>query len=150
MSKNLLPLLLFLFFLSSYCCQIFSQNSNIWEPVKLDVAGHSSFKGVEASFQKEICNDGEEVIIVKFTNNNKYPVTIKWYDAILTQGNSWIKKDNSTAKKILNIDPNKEIKGDCSSSGQIECVIKLKDYLDKLSEYRLYAIYRFEVLEVKK
>ncbi len=141
--------LFFLFFLSS-CYPAFAQNSNAWEPVKLDVAGHSSVNGIDASFQKSLCSDGEEVIIVKFTNNNKYPVTIKWYDAILTQGNTWIKKDNSTAKKFLNIDPNKEIKGNCSSDEYIECVIKLKDYLDKLSDYRLYAIYRFEVLEVKK
>ncbi len=121
---------------------------NTWEPVKLDVAGHNTVNNVEATFQKGTCNN-EEVIFVKFINRNKYPVTIKWYDAILTKSNSWVKKDDVNPKKVLTIAASQEVKGQCSVTESADCVIKLGDYLDKLADYNLYAIYRFEVLEKK-
>lgn len=121
---------------------------NVWEPVKLDVAGHNIVSNVEATFQKGNCNN-EEVIFVKFVNRNNYPVTIKWYDAILTRSNGWLKKDNVNPKKVLSIASGQEVKGECSTAGNADCIIKLKDYLDKLSEYNLYAMYQFEVLEKK-
>lgn len=114
----------------------------------MDVAGHNIVNNVEASFQKTTCNN-EEVIFVKFTNRNNYPVVIKWYDAILTQSGSWVKKDDSTAKKVLEIGAGREVKGVCSPDGESLCAIKLSDYLSKLPEYKLYAIYRFEVAEKK-
>ncbi|MFY9307598.1 MAG: hypothetical protein WAQ28_00975 [Bacteroidia bacterium] len=125
-----------------------SNAQNSWEPVKMDVAGHNIVNNVEASFQKTTCNN-EEVIFVKFTNRNNYPVVIKWYDAILTQSGSWVKKDDSTAKKVLEIGAGREVKGVCSPDGESLCAIKLSDYLSKLPEYKLYAIYRFEVAEKK-
>lgn len=126
----------------------FSNAQNSWEPVKLDVAGHNVVNNVEANFQKGLCNN-EEVIFVKFTNKNNYSVTIKWYDAILTQSGSWAKKDDSTAKKVLELSPGLEVKGVCSTDGAADCVIKLSDYLSKSADYKLYAIYRFEVAEKK-
>jgi hypothetical protein len=140
-------ILFFTFFFLSLFLAV-AQNNDAWAPVKLDVAGHNIVNGVEVSFQKSMCN-GEEVIFVKFNNSNKFPVTIKWYDAILTQANGWVKKDGSTPKKTLNIDAGKEIKGDCVQEN-LECLIKLKDYIDRLSDYQLYATYRFEVSEIKK
>lgn len=126
----------------------FSNAQNSWEPVKLDVAGHNIVNNVEANFQKGLCNN-EEVIFVKFTNKNNYPVTIKWYDAILTRSNSWVKKDDTTAKKVLEISVDAEVKGACSPDGAADCIIKLGDYLSKTADYKLYAIYRFEVVEKK-
>ena len=121
---------------------------NAWEPVKLDVAGHNTVNNVEATFMKGSCNN-EEVIFVKFVNRNKYPVTVKWYDAVLTKSNNWVKKDDVSPKKVLTIGAGQEAKGDCAAAESADCVIKLKDYLEKLSDYSLYAIYRFEVLENK-
>ncbi len=151
MRKKILVLFPFLIFLCCSCFQVIAQSDSDWQPVKLDVAGHSVVSDVEAVFQKKNCNN-EEVICVKFMNHNKHAVTIKWYDAILTKGNSnsWIKKDNSTAKKTLTIEAQKELSGDCSSDSSLECVIKLKDFIDNTMDYQLYAIYKFEVIEVKK
>jgi hypothetical protein len=149
MKKKLLIFFPFLIFLCCFSFQLSAQSDSDWQPVKLDVAGHSIVKDVEAVFQKKICNN-EEMICVKFINHNKYAVTIKWYDAILTKGNSWVKKENSTAKKTLDIEAQKEISGDCSPDGSLECIIKLKDFIDNTVDYQLYAIYRFEVLEIKK
>lgn len=146
MSRNLRHS--FLLSLGLIFIALVSPAQNSWEPVKLDVAGHNIVNNVEASFQKTTCNN-EEVIIVKFVNRNNYPVTIKWYDAILTQAGSWVKKDDSTAKKVLAIAGGREVKGGCSPDSESVCVIKLSDYLSKLTEYKLYAIYRFEVAEKK-
>lgn len=125
-----------------------AQSDVEWAPVKLDVAGRNIVKEVEGAFKKTTCND-EDVILIKFTNRNKYPVTIKWYDAVLKKNNVWVKKDDSTAKKVLTISPSNNVEGACED-GTVECIIKLKDYIDIISDYQLYAIYKFEVVEEKK
>lgn len=140
-------LFIFSFFLKGFF--LFAQSNAAWEPVKLDVAGHNIVNEVEGAFKKITC-DNEEFIVIKFTNKNKYPVEIKWYDAILIKNNSWFKKDNSTAKKTLKIEANESIEGKCFDENNSICLIKLKDFINDVSDYQLYAIYRFEVIELKK
>lgn len=126
---------------------VIAQNTAEWEPVKLNVAGSNSVKGVAAVFQKVSC-DGESYVLVKFTNNNPHSVTIKWYDALLTQQEAWIKKDD-LPKKELAIGPGKNAIGECGAGKDNLCTIKLKDYLPQTSDYKSYAIYHFEVIDNK-
>lgn len=119
-----------------------------WEPVKLDVAGHTVVKKVAVSFQKTRCQN-EEYIVIKFVNNNDFPVTVKWYDAVQLTSDSWIKKDDTTPKKVLEIPGKSEIKGDCMSQDHQDCVIKLKDFIENPLLYKSYAMYRFEIPNIK-
>lgn len=119
-----------------------------WEPVKLDVAGHTVVKKVAVSFQKTLCQN-EEFIVVKFVNNNDFPVTVKWYDAVQLTSDSWIKKDDTTPKKVLEIPAKSEIKGDCMSKDNQDCVINLKNFIENPLLYKSYAMYRFEIPNIK-
>lgn len=147
MKKTIHNFFCFLFLLVFAVSSGMAQNATDWEAVKLNVAGSNSVKGVAAVFQKVDC-DGEAYIVVKFTNNNQHPVTIKWYDAILTQQDAWIKKDD-LPKKQLAIEPGKNLVGECGGVKENVCTIKLKDYLPQLSDYKSYAIYHFEVIDNK-
>lgn len=119
-----------------------------WEPVKLDVAGHTVVKKVAVFFQKISCND-EEYIVIKFVNNNDFPVTVKWYDAVQLISENWIKKDDVNPKKILEIPAKSEIKGDCISNDNLDCILNLKNFIGNPVEYKSYAMYRFEIPNIK-
>lgn len=127
----------------------YAQANPDWKLLFLDIAGHTTIKGVEVYSQVSTCKD-EDVIFLKFVNHNNYPVTVNWLDAVHTQDQKWIKKDQESDKKTLTIDANIETKGDCATLNYPECKIKLKDFIDKLVNYNEYAIYHFEVLPVKK
>lgn len=120
-----------------------------WTILKLDVAGRTNVGGVEAFAQVRKCKE-EDVVYLKIINHNEHKVNVKWFDAVLTPQQIWIKKDNSTEQKSLIIEPNKEVKGDCLSDNFTECVIKLKDFIDKPNNFREYAVYHFEVIAVMK
>jgi hypothetical protein len=120
-----------------------------WEPVILDVAGHTVVKKVAVFFQKTVCQN-EDYIVIKFVNDNDYPVTVKWYDAVqLNSDYSWVKKYDSTPKKVLEIPAKSEIKGVCSSQDNQDCVIQLKDFIGNPLLYKSYAMYRFEIPNIK-
>lgn len=120
-----------------------------WTILKLDVAGRTNVGGVEAYAQVKKCKD-EDVVYLKIINHNEHTVTVKWFDAVLTNQQIWVKKDNSTDQKSVTIEPNKEIKGDCLSDNYTQCIVKLKDFVDKPENYREYAVYHFEVIAVIK
>ncbi|MES2139205.1 MAG: hypothetical protein V4511_05825 [Bacteroidota bacterium] len=120
-----------------------------WKPLFLDVAGRTIVGGVEVFAQVNKCKE-DDVVFLKIINHNQHTVTVKWYDAVLTPQQVWIKKDNSTEQKIITIEPDKEVKGDCVSTNYTECVIKIKDFVDKPANYQEYAVYHFEVKAVMK
>lgn len=144
------------YFLISLFALIFSSLHNVdaqtnpdWKLLLLDVAGRTMVNGVEVYAQGGTCKDNE-VVYVKFVNHNSYPVIVKWFDAVLTQDQKWIKKENQADKKSIIIDANKEIVGECLTNNYIECIIKLKDFIDKPTNFKEYAVYHFEVAEVVK
>lgn len=120
-----------------------------WTILKLDVAGRTNVGGVEAFAQVRKCKE-DDVVYLKIINHNEHTVTVKWYDAVLTPQQIWIKKDNAAEQKSITIEPNKEVKGDCGAVSYTECVIKLKDFIDKPEYYKEYAVYHFEVIAVMK
>ena len=120
-----------------------------WTILKLDVAGRTNVGGVEAYAQVKKCKE-EDVVYLKIINHNEHTVTVKWFDAVLTNQQIWVKKDNSADQKSVTIEPNKEIKGDCLSENYTPCIVKLKDFIDKPDNYREYAVYHFDVIAVIK
>lgn len=120
-----------------------------WKVLLLDVAGRTNVGGVEVYAQVNKCKE-DDVVYLKIINHNEHTVTVKWFDAVLTPQQIWIKKDNATEQKSLTIEPNKEVKGDCGSANYTECVIKLKDFIDKPNNFKEYAVYHFEVIAVMK
>jgi len=91
-----------------------------WTILKLDVAGRTIVGGVEAFAQVKKCKE-DDVVYLKIINHNEHTVTVKWYDAVLTPQQIWIKKDNAAEQKSLTIEPNKEVKGDCGAVNYTEC-----------------------------
>lgn len=120
-----------------------------WTILKLDVAGRTNVGGVEVHAQVNKCKE-DDVVYLKIINHNEHTVTVKWFDAVLTPQQIWIKKDKAVEQKSLTIEPNKELKGDCVSTNYTECVIKLKDFIDKPDYFKEYAVYHFEVKAVMK
>jgi len=149
MKKNFSFLILFFVLIFSYSQKAYAQANPDWKLLFLDIAGHTTIKGVEVYSQVNTCKD-EDVVFLKFINHNSYPVTVKWLDAVHTTDQKWIKKDQEADNKSLTLDANAEIKGDCSTTSYSECNVKLKNFIDKITNYNEYAIYHFEVLPVKK
>src|ERR1017187_5825495 len=56
--------------------QASAQNNQDWLPIYLNIVGDNKMNGVEASFQVNTCN-GEDMIYIKFVNQNNYPVKIE-------------------------------------------------------------------------
>ena len=126
-----------------------AQSDPDWKLLFLDIAGHTIINGVEVFSQVNTCKD-EDVVFLKFINHNSHEVTVKWLDAVHTNDQKWIKKDQEADKKSLVIEANLEIKGDCSTTNYTQCIVKLKNFIDKQSNYNEYAIYHFEVSPVIK
>lgn len=120
-----------------------------WTILKLDVAGRTNVGGVEAFAQVRKCKE-DDVVYLKIINHNEHKVNVKWFDAVLTPQQIWIKKDNASEQKSITLEPNIEAKGDCAAVNYTECVIKLKDFIDKPDYFKEYAVYHFEVIAVMK
>jgi len=144
MRTKIIYLIISFFVLNFYSSQVNAQVNTDWRLLKLDVAGRTIVKGVEVFAQVSTCKD-EGVVNLKFVNHNGYPVTVKWFDAMLTQDQKWVKKINPTDQKSLAVDTNKEIKGDCLTNNYSECIIKIKDFIDNPNNFIEYDIYHFEV-----
>lgn len=125
-----------------------AQTAADWQLLKLDIAGHTKIKGVEAYSHSGKCN-GEDVVYVKFVNQNEYSVTIKWFDAIQTNEHKWLRKESPSDKKSLTLAASQDVKGDCSAETLTECIINLKDYIDNSNNFNEYAVYHLEVVPVK-
>jgi hypothetical protein len=146
MNKKIQLSVLFLFSVFSF--RAYAQVNSDWKILLLDVAGHTIVKGVEVYSQTNTCND-DNVVYLKVVNHNPYSVTVKWIDAVRTQEQKWIKKENDADKKSITLEANKEMIGDCLGSYK-ECIIKLKDFVDKPNNFKDYAVYHFQVLEITK
>lgn len=126
-----------------------AQANTDWKILLLDVAGRTIVGGVEVYAQVNKCKD-DDVIYIKMINHNEHKVNVKWFDAILTPQQVWVKKDAPAEQKSIMIEPNIEIKGDCLSNNYSECVIKIKNFIDKPDNFKEYAVYHFEVIAVMK
>lgn len=131
----------------SFCLLLFLQQQlnaqAIWSPIGLDVVGRNMISGVEASYQLNNCN-GEDVVFVKLINHNNYTVTVEWYPAVFTKELKWIRKENPTDKKSVDINPNAALTGDCSVSNP-SMMILLKDFSVDAANFKRYGTTNFAV-----
>src|SRR3989304_9864259 len=97
-------------FLFSFHLKSFAQTT--WDPIGLDVVGHNTMNGVNASYQQNTCN-GQDVVYIKFTNNNNYSVELNWDNAVFTQDLQWISKEDAADKKTIILAANQNLQGDC-------------------------------------
>ncbi len=153
--KNKLQLL-FLFFIlifssANRICSQTNSNSE-WQLIGLTLGGNNILDGVEAFFQLGTCS-GEDVIYIKFINHTAAPVKLEWYDAVFTQEQKWIKKEQEADKKSLKIAANKEDKGACSVSSSdsysSELIVKLKDFVSDKKNFKRYSASNLTVTAVQ-
>ncbi len=140
----IIPLLLMIFSVSQ---KAYAQANTDWQILKLDVAGRTISEGVEAYALVSKCKD-DDVIYLKIVNHNEHTVTVKWFDALQSQQQIWVVKNDPSEHKSITLEPNKEMKGDCVANNYKECIIKVKDFIDKQNNFKEYAIYHFEVIAV--
>jgi hypothetical protein len=132
-----------MFFLTS--CPLFAQTKEEWQPIFLQLTGANTMNGVEASFLVTMCN-GEDVVFVKFVNDNTYPVKLEWFDAVFTQELKWINKDGVSDKKSITLAANAEVKGTCSSSGNADLVVKMKNFITDKKDLKRYSTSKLLVI----
>ncbi|HIO71713.1 MAG TPA: hypothetical protein EYN38_01255 [Flavobacteriales bacterium] len=117
------------------------QNSTSeWIGAYLNVAGSNQIDGVELSTQLSTCGS-VEVVILKFTNRNSYPVEVEWADAIYTTGKKWEHNETQTKEKIISIEGGKEKKGSCESTrdGGVQLVVDVQSIISDAEEFSRFA-----------
>jgi len=144
MKKNLYFAFCFLLsflFVTFNSLEGFSQSN--WNPIGLDVAGHNTMSGVEASYQLSTCN-GADVVFVQLINHNAYAVTVEWYPAVFTQDHQWFKKETPADKKSVTLNANSQLDGDCSGT-KPEMIILLSDFSVQAINFFRYGALNFSV-----
>ena len=118
--KNLI-LITALFFLSG---TFKGQSNNNWIPVLISTDGTNGNAGVEASYMLAKCN-ASDVVFIKLTNNNQYPVTAQWIDLVQTKDG----KEHFGNSKVVSIKlgAKSETTGDCTGN-TAQLIITLSDF----------------------
>lgn len=129
--------LLVLVCFSVFLQKAFAQKKSEWEPIYLLVTGHNVMDGVEASFKLGACN-GEDVVLIKFKNQNDYPVKLEWADAIFSYELKWIYRKEINAKKSISIKAKESVEGDCTIHQQPDLVVKVKDFVSNKENVKRY------------
>src|ERR1017187_6748096 len=137
--KITLTIFVLLFFLFKNFAQTNAPSGQAgWNPIGFNVSGtNNTVNGVAVYYQLSTCN-GEDVVFVKFVNNNNYSVNVEWYPAVFTQEHKWIKKETLADKKSVTLNPNSELEGNCSGT-KPETVIRLSDFSIKKSDFFRYS-----------
>ncbi len=145
--RNYVFVLLFTFVSYSYH-RVYAQTNSDWQPIYLTPGGGNVMEGVEASFRLSTCNN-EDIIYVRFVNNNDYDVELKWYDAVFTQELKWINKDQPEDKKVIIVRSKKEAKAECSTILYPELAVKVKKFVDNRKDVKRYLTSQFIVISVQ-
>lgn len=114
-----------------------------WDPIGFSVIGHNTMNGVEAYYQLNKCTE-EDVVFVKLINHNKYAVTVEWYPAVFTKELKWIRKENLSDKISVVVNPDVELRGDCTDTNKM-MMIHLKDFSVDAINFNRYGTSNFAV-----
>jgi len=117
---------------------------NAWVPIHLTVSGYNTLNGVNASFQQNTCN-GQDVVYIKFTNNNNYSVQLSWYNAIFTQDLKWISKEDPADKKTITLAANQSIQGDCADASTAVLIVNTIDFIPLVSQFKRYGTVALDI-----
>jgi hypothetical protein len=131
-------------FILFYVTSVFAQSNSNWSPIGLSVSGKNMQNGVEAFYQLSKCNN-EDVVFIKFINNNANAVVVEWNDAIFTKALQLQNNQKGNNKKTLTIGANKVIFGDCSSKSQPELTVKVHDFINNIADFKLFKVTSFQV-----
>jgi|GEM_PF-2780559 len=126
------------------CNPVQAQQNSDWKPVGLAVTGKNVQQGVEAYYQISKCGN-EDVIFVRFINNNSKPVKVEWNDGIFNSDQVWLSNSKINTRKTLNIEAFKAIEGSCNSNVCPELVLRIKDFTDNAENVRIYRALSFHV-----
>jgi hypothetical protein len=132
------------FFLLFSISSVFAQSNSNWNPIGLTLDGRNTQNGVEAFYQLSKCNN-EDVVFIKFINNNAKAVVVEWNDAIINKELKWVSNQKGNNKKTLTIGANKVIFGDCSSKNQPELIVKVHDFINNVADFKLFKTTSFQV-----
>ena len=111
------------------------QQAVTWQNAILRADGQNQLEGVQSFCQKTICN-GEEVVLVKFVNNNNYKVRVEWIDAIWVKG-VWYYPQNAT-KKVLVLDANSNTAGTCG--GEEKLKVRITNIISNPQDFGHYTV----------
>ena len=122
-----------------------AQNDSEWQPIFLLVTGGNTVDGVEASFQLNKCG-GTDVIYVRFTNHNSYPVKIEWYDAVFTQSLKWVNEERIAERRSLTLPANTDAKGECSKNTYPNLIVNVKNFIADKKDFKRYSASQLTVV----
>jgi hypothetical protein len=112
-----------------------AQQAGTWQNAILRSDGRVQMDGVQAFCQKTTCN-GEDVVLVKFVNNNNYKVRITWVDAIWVKGVWYYPKNN--AEKVMVLDANSNTVGQCG--GEEKLSVKITGIIENPADFGHYTV----------
>ncbi len=136
-----------LFFLLSIT-SVFAQSSTEWSKIGLSASGNNIQNGVAAFYKLGVCNN-EQVVIIKFSNLNSFPVNVEWNDAVFTNELIWLTIDSNKTKKKMLIGSNQTIFGDCSDESMKNLIVKTSDFIKKADNFKLFGLKSFKVSKSK-
>ena len=125
--------------------------TQIWIGAYLNAAGANQIDGVELSTQLSKCGN-TEVVLLKFTNHNSYPVQIEWADAIYTTGRKWKHDETQAKEKIITVKGGEEKKGNCEliKDGGRQLVVEVGSLNNNADEFSKYTPSYFVVTNTSK
>lgn len=135
------------FFLFFSISSIFAQSNQVWSPIGLTASGKNMQNGVEAFYQLVKCNN-ENVVFIKFVNHNSYGVSLEWNDAVFTKDSKWVVNKNVEQSKLLMLEGNNSVSGDCSGINQSALVVKVNDFVSRMEDFNLFGINSFKVSSI--
>ncbi|MBI5218022.1 MAG: hypothetical protein HY958_03735 [Bacteroidia bacterium] len=127
----------------------FAQTSSDWNPIGLTVDGKNMQNGIKAFYQLNKCNN-EDVVFIKFINDNTNAVVAEWNDAVFTKEHKWVGNEKGDSKKSLTIGGNVIIIGDCSGISHPELVVKIHDFIKNINDFKSFKTTFFQVTVIKK
>ncbi len=108
--------------------------STAWQSAVLRADGLMNVDGVETFCLRTTCGN-DDIILIKFVNNNDFKVRVEWIDAIKTES-GWIYSKN-TSPKILNLEPGATVIGQCDGMEKLK--LKINSILDNPTAFGHYA-----------
>ena len=129
-----------------------SNNFAEWTGAYLNIAGGNTAKGIEVSTKSEKCGS-DDMILIRFTNHNKYPVEVEWADAFYTMNKEWKHDERQNKEKLITLQPGMSVTGSCADANDknlAQLIVKSSEIIENPDDFYKYAPSYFVVLEKSK
>lgn len=135
------------FFLFVISLNLFAQTNTGWLPIGLSASGKNMQNGVEAFYQLGKCNS-EDIICIKFINNNNFGVNMEWNDAVFTMEHKWISNVKTEKRKCLTLGQGETVSGDCKKNKNSELRVKINEFITDIKDFNLFGLNNFKVTSI--